>query len=115
MSIPLIIQPQLFGLLSLVSWGQCQYYGSKRTFGVAVSITACAVILVGVFEVAMVYIIRPHYPQSESASRAVQFLGILSSVLISLALLPQYYTIYKHKEVIGISIAFMFIDMLGGE
>ena len=27
---------------------------------------------------------------------------------------PQYYEIYKHKEVIGISIIFMFVDFLGG-
>lgn len=27
---------------------------------------------------------------------------------------PQYYEIYKHKEVIGISIPFMAIDLLGG-
>ena len=27
---------------------------------------------------------------------------------------PQYYEIYKHKEVIGISILFMLVDMMGG-
>ena len=27
---------------------------------------------------------------------------------------PQYYEIYKHREVIGISILFMIIDLLGG-
>ena len=27
---------------------------------------------------------------------------------------PQYYEIYKHKEVIGISLLFMTIDALGG-
>jgi PQ loop repeat len=27
---------------------------------------------------------------------------------------PQYYEIYKYKEVIGISVLFMFIDWLGG-
>lgn len=27
---------------------------------------------------------------------------------------PQYYEIYKHKEVVGISIPFMAIDLLGG-
>jgi len=30
------------------------------------------------------------------------------------ALLPQYWQIYKHKEVIGISLLFVFIDMMGG-
>jgi len=27
---------------------------------------------------------------------------------------PQYYKIYEHREVIGISITFMAIDLLGG-
>ena len=27
---------------------------------------------------------------------------------------PQYYEIYKHREVVGISITFMLIDLLGG-
>ena len=27
---------------------------------------------------------------------------------------PQYYEIYKYKEVIGISILFMAVDLLGG-
>lgn len=46
--------------------------------------------------------------------RALQFFGILSSVIISSALFPQYYEIWKHGEVIGISITFMAIDLLGG-
>jgi len=44
----------------------------------------------------------------------VRFIGILSSTLISTALLPQYYEIYKHRAVLGISLPFMFIDLLGG-
>jgi len=43
----------------------------------------------------------------------VRFFGILSSALISLALLPQYYEIYKHGAVIGISLTFMAVDLLG--
>ena len=27
---------------------------------------------------------------------------------------PQYYEIYKHREVIGISLTFMTVDLLGG-
>lgn len=27
---------------------------------------------------------------------------------------PQYYEIYKYKEVIGVSLMFMFVDMMGG-
>ncbi|KAK7056317.1 hypothetical protein VNI00_002870 [Paramarasmius palmivorus] len=67
------------------------------------------------FEVGMIYAVRLPYEQGlESGRRAVQFFGIFFSVLVAVGLLPEYYEIYKHKEVIGISITFMLIDALGG-
>ena len=33
---------------------------------------------------------------------------------VSLSCRPQYYEIYKYKEVIGISLLFMTVDALGG-
>ncbi|KAH9976067.1 hypothetical protein BJV74DRAFT_172223 [Russula compacta] len=44
----------------------------------------------------------------------VRFFGILSTTLISISLMPQFCEIYKHRAVIGISLAFMAIDLLGG-
>lgn len=42
LNVPLIVQPQLFGLFSLLSWCQCMYYG-----GAARSRTWCALVLGG--------------------------------------------------------------------
>ncbi|KAJ7097248.1 PQ loop repeat-domain-containing protein [Mycena belliarum] len=115
LNIPLILQPQLFGVLSLVSWGQCQFYGAKRSRAVAIALTLALMLLVGGFEVAMVFALRPALDAgSEAGKRGVQFLGIFSAVLISLALIPQYVEIWRHCEVIGISVLFMLIDLLGG-
>ncbi|KAJ6582091.1 PQ loop repeat-domain-containing protein [Mycena capillaripes] len=114
-NIPLILQPQLFGFLALVSWGQCQYYGVGRSRGAAAVMALGVMLIVGGFEVAMVFAIRPAYAAgSEAGARGVRFLGIFSAVLISLALLPQYVEIWRHREVVGISILFMVVDMLGG-
>ncbi len=60
----------------------------------------------------MVFAIRPLYRSGNT--RGVHFFGIMCSILLAVGLLPQYYEIYKHKEVIGISIPFMLIDCLGG-
>jgi len=60
----------------------------------------------------MVYATRPALDAGNL--RPVHFFGIFSAVLLSSGLFPQYYEIYKYKEVIGISVAFMFIDWLGG-
>ncbi|KAF9462914.1 PQ loop repeat-domain-containing protein [Collybia nuda] len=108
-NIPLIVQPQLFGFLSLCSWGQCLYYDKGKSRKVAFLIAGTVMVLVGALEVAMVFAIRPSMNQ-----RAIAFFGIFSSVLISAGLLPQYWEIIKRQEVIGISIPFLIIDILGG-
>lgn len=55
---------------------------------------------------------QPVYERGNNAP--VTVLGIVASVMIGGGLLPQYYEIWKHKEVIGISIPFMLVDLLGG-
>ncbi|GJJ09066.1 hypothetical protein Clacol_003288 [Clathrus columnatus] len=69
-------------------------------------------ILGGAFEVGMVFVCR-HALNVDSNSRPVQFFGIISSVIIAIGLLPQYWEIWKRKEVIGISYPFIIIDTLG--
>ncbi|KAJ7124427.1 PQ loop repeat-domain-containing protein [Mycena epipterygia] len=115
LNIPLILQPQLFGLLALVSWGQCQYYNFKRSRAAATAMALGVMLLVGGFEAGMVFAVRPAYNAgTEAGVRGVQFFGIFSATLISLALFPQYVEIWRHREVVGISILFMIVDMLGG-
>lgn len=41
-------------------------------------------------------------------------IGIMASVLLSIALLPQFWEIYKLKEVTGVSKTFLVIDIVGG-
>lgn len=69
-------------------------------------------ILVGALEVLLVFVSRPAYRRGVSAP--VQLFGILSAVLIAIGLLPQYWEIYKWKEVLGVSYTFILVDMLGG-
>jgi len=108
LNIPLIIQPQLFGLLSAVSWTQCMYYGQKW------SLVSCLAILFGYvavfagFESGMVFVVR-----AAGNPRLLQFFGIFAAVLISVGLIPQYIEIWRLKEVVGISLLFMAIDISG--
>jgi len=66
-------------------------------------------VIMGGLEVGMVYAIRP-----SGNSGAILFFGILSAVMISTALIPQFYEIWKYKEVKGISKLFVTIDCMGG-
>ncbi|KAI0057219.1 PQ-loop-domain-containing protein [Artomyces pyxidatus] len=115
LNVPLIIQPQLFGFFALVSWVQCMFYGEKHSLRWCATAMLSIMILFAGLETGVVYAVRPSYRRGDqSAKRAVQFFGILSSVMLSLALFPQYYEIYKYRAVIGISVLFMLVDMLGG-
>ncbi|KAF7331046.1 hypothetical protein MVEN_02444900 [Mycena venus] len=109
LNIPLIVQPQLFALLCLISWGQCHYYSSTRPKHVSFILAVAAIAALGGFEVGMVFAIRPSLND-----RAIQFFGIFSSVLLALGLGTQYYVIYQRREVVGLSIVFMLVDCLGG-
>ncbi|KAG5732656.1 hypothetical protein E4T56_gene16780 [Termitomyces sp. T112] len=108
LSIPFIVQPQLFSFLCLLSWGQCLHYEQgKRPLETAL-ITGSLMLVIGGLEAGMVFAIR-----SSMNRRAIDFFGIFASVVIACGLLPQYYEIIKLKEVIGISIPFIMIDWLG--
>lgn len=66
----------------------------------------------GGLEAILVVTIRPMHDKGNHVPTNV--FGILAAVLISAALLPQYWEIYKLKEVVGISILFISIDLTGG-
>lgn len=91
---------------------QCQYYGHRRSKLTCIGLYAICLGFLGGLQAGMIYAIRPSYRKGNDAG--VEFIGICSTVIISVALLPQYYEIYKHREVVGISVLFMTIDMLGG-
>lgn len=112
LNIPLMIQPQLFSFLCFISWGQCQYYGEKRARAVAFFMTLSVMVFFGALEAILVVTIRPIHDKGNNVP--TNFFGILAAVLISAALLPQYWEIYKLKEVVGLSILFISIDMIGG-
>lgn len=91
LNIPLIVQPQLFSFLSLLSWGQvraihscilsnytrltrdsrrqCMYYGKKRSFTVSMSLLLGSMAILGGFEAGMVFAIKvPHSLDLPSAN-----------------------------------------------
>lgn len=111
-SIPLILQPQLFGAMAALSWIQCLYYGARKSklgcFGIYVTFLALAGGIQGGFSI----LVRHKYERGDVWSLRV--FSIMSSILLAGGLLPQYWEIWMRKEVVGVSILFMIIDMLGG-
>ncbi|KZV64817.1 hypothetical protein PENSPDRAFT_155926 [Peniophora sp. CONT] len=115
LNIPLIVQPQLFGALCMVSWIQCMHYGYKKSSRWCAAVLISLLVVSGAVEVGLVYAVRTPYERGEDgAKRATQFFGIISSIMIAAGLLPQYYDIYKRREVVGLSLLFISVDMAGG-
>ncbi|KAF8600948.1 hypothetical protein BDV93DRAFT_587035 [Ceratobasidium sp. AG-I] len=111
-SIPLIVQPQLFGAMSAFSWVQCCYYGGKKSKIYCATIYVSFLGAAGGFQGGLSKFIRHRYQAGDLWS--LRIFAILSSVFLSVGLLPQYWEIWKRKEVVGVSILFMFVDLMGG-
>ncbi|KAL1405297.1 hypothetical protein Q8F55_008924 [Vanrija albida] len=111
-SIPLQIQPQCFGFLCVISWAQCLRYGSRWSLRrVFLAMAVFYAFFVG-FQVGSVYALWA----GQRAGRywPGEMYGWITSALLVIGLLPEYYEIWKHKEVVGISLLFMAVDIAGG-
>ncbi|KAH7099263.1 hypothetical protein BKA62DRAFT_621625 [Auriculariales sp. MPI-PUGE-AT-0066] len=110
-NIPLIVQPQAFAALCGLSWAQVLHYHFK--FSVFKSLLAWLGLLatIGTLEVAFVFACRAG--ERHGTSAGTTFFGVLAAVMILGGFAPQYYEIWKFKEVFGLSLLFIFIDMMG--
>jgi len=111
-SIPIIIQPQLFSTLAAISWVQCLYYEGKRSATVCTSILLFYLALFAGWEVGITYAIRGMMAYGNHQP-FLDICGIASGVLICAGLIPQFIEIYKRRQVIGISMTFLAIDISG--
>jgi hypothetical protein len=58
LNVPLIVQPQLFGLFSLLSWGQWMYYGGARSRVWCALVLGGTLVIWGALEAALVFALR---------------------------------------------------------
>ncbi|EJU03659.1 hypothetical protein DACRYDRAFT_64653 [Dacryopinax primogenitus] len=111
-NIPLMVQPQLFGSLACTCWVQCFYYDLHFSKLKTLSIFFGFLFLYGGLEVAFVFAVR--HGLEENNDRPLQFFGVMTAILLFAGLIPQYYEIWRLKEVRGVSMLFMLVDGLGG-
>ena len=62
LNVPLIVQPQLFGLFSLLSWSQCMYYGGARSRAWCALVLGVTLVIWGALEAALVSALRVREP-----------------------------------------------------
>ncbi|KAK6902927.1 integral membrane protein [Kwoniella mangroviensis CBS 10435] len=112
LSIPLQIQPQAFGVLAAISTGQILYYSHKWSKRNTILFFVGFCLVFAGFETGSVFAIWAG--QDNGVNWPIKMYGIISAVLLAIALAPQYYEIWKFREVLGISMMFMIVDTLGG-
>ncbi|ORX47207.1 hypothetical protein DM01DRAFT_1327221 [Hesseltinella vesiculosa] len=110
-AIPLIVQPQLFTLITLICLVQELYYGRGWSWQRSCVAFAVSIVLAGALEAGLVFAFRR--AALDDNQHAIQFFGVLPVVLILLGFMPQYMEIIYHRRVLGISHVFLFMDFFG--
>jgi uncharacterized protein with PQ loop repeat len=111
-NIPLWIQPQILSILSLITWGQCYYYGHQWKLQTCLIAVVGIALLFGGIETAGILslsiVVRKH-----NIKWPMYIMSILSATLLSLGVLREYLQIYRHRTSDGISILFVILDAMG--
>ncbi|KAI4195113.1 MAG: hypothetical protein LQ350_007391 [Teloschistes chrysophthalmus] len=110
-NIPIMVQPQCFGLLCLITWGQCLIYGRKwRT--TTITLLLALIALFAGLQTLLVFLIRPAYHRG--TSWPVTLVGVIAAVLLISGYIPVPFEILKRRgRVVGIDFGFLTIDWLG--
>ena len=111
-NIPLIVQPQLFSTFAIIAMAQCWRYSHGLSAQKCVVGALATGIIAGGLEAAFYFLCR--LGEQRGTSAWTKTMGITGAVLIVVGLVPQFYEIWKWKEVKGISLLFLAIDCAGG-
>ncbi|KAK2761134.1 hypothetical protein FQN54_001654 [Arachnomyces sp. PD_36] len=111
-NIPLQIQPQIFGVLSLVSWGQILYYNHGYSRLKVILTATGTMVLFGGIEALLILTIR--IPYNKGITWPALVVGIVASISLLAGLVPPYFELWKRDgRVIGINWVFLGMDALG--
>jgi uncharacterized protein with PQ loop repeat len=122
LNIPLQLQPQLFLVLCLITWGQCMYYDRGWSLRKCIIVITALSLLSGGIEVGVIFGIRVTHltiradckvPINNGVDWPAKIFGALGLVMIAVGLVPPYIDIYKERRVRGFSFIFLVIDMGG--
>lgn len=112
-TIPIMIQPQIFTTLCLVTWFQSLIYppvaiGYKK----AILYSLCFIIASLALEFGFIFPVRTAYDHGTMWPSLI--FGIIASVLLAIGLVPPYFELAKRQgEVVGINFLFLTLDSMG--
>lgn len=112
LNIPIQVQPQVFGVLSLFCWAQTLvYHDGWRLWTASLLATTLGACMGGV-EVLLVLTLRPVY--GRGVEWPISLIGVVAAVLLAMGLIPPYFELWKRRgRVVGIHFGFLTIDWMG--
>ncbi|CDU23527.1 uncharacterized protein SPSC_02156 [Sporisorium scitamineum] len=111
-NILLIIQPQLFSTFAIIAMSQCWRYSHGVSTRECIAGAIATGLVAGGCEVGFYFLCK--LGEDRGTSAGTKTMGIVGAVLIVVGLVPQFYEIWRYKEVKGISLLFLAIDCSGG-
>ncbi|KAK2776505.1 hypothetical protein FQN53_002676 [Emmonsiellopsis sp. PD_33] len=111
-NIPIQIQPQIFGTLSIICWVQILYYNHNYSLRKTILVGIVTAALMGGFEALFIFTLR--IPYRKGITWPSILFGAIASLLLALGLVAPYFELWKRQgRVIGINWFFLSMDTLG--
>lgn len=113
-SIPIMLQPHLFGILCWIVYIQVMYYPPVQRSTKQIILRAGGFIIFWIFlEVGSVIPLR-HLYLTRGVKWPLLIYGIISSIFLAAGLIPPYFELWKRQgRVIGINFVFLTVDFSG--
>ncbi|KAF2743303.1 hypothetical protein M011DRAFT_480875 [Sporormia fimetaria CBS 119925] len=106
------LQPQCFGGLTLITWGQSLHYHNKWKAWSSTLMTLAMAIAFAATEAILIVTLRG--PYKRGVDWPMTMTAITASVLLGLGLIPPYFELAKRNgRVIGINFIFLAVDYAG--
>ncbi|CAO3582053.1 unnamed protein product [Absidia cylindrospora] len=110
-AIPFIVQPHLFYFICAMCLAQELYYGHGWSKSKSWMLYIGTLVIMGGIEVGLIFAYKR--AELDQNDRAIEFFGVLPVVTILFGFLPQYWDIFRHHRVEGVSHVFLFMDFFG--
>lgn len=110
-NVALKVQPHILIFLSLVTWGQCQYYGAHWSPARVLGASAATAAVIGGVECGLYFALRE--ARRGNLEWPLILMAALAAFFLMLGVLRYYWEIYKSRSVQGISFMFVMIDAGG--
>ncbi|KAG0243437.1 hypothetical protein BGX31_010720 [Mortierella sp. GBA43] len=113
LSIPIIIQPQIFGALSALCYLQCLYYGERTRWSLKKTLIGGLIMFSAMAGIQVAAVYATKAGEEHHIKGTTEAAGIIPIILLAMGFVPQYIGIYKARSVVGVSMAFIAADAMG--